>query len=216
MNKILNYMQYKFASKVKKIYEYFYFKRLRKKLKNNDFSLFSPNCYAGLIYHRLGLQFKSPTINLLFPIKKHYLKFISNIKHYLSEELFFYKDDNYDCPTAMLGDVKIVFNHSKTEEEAAENWNKRKTRVNYDNIFLLFDDIADAEYSDLVEFLKIPCKGKMILTAKKYPEFKQSTQITKYKEEQILKPYLMENSIWTGKNPADKDFDFIKWLNNGN
>lgn len=216
LNKLKHYIQDKFAPKIQKLYNYFYFKQLRKELTNNDFSLFAPNCYAGIIYHRLGLQFKSPTINLFFPYKKQYLKFVSNIQHYLSKELVFVKDNIWNCPTAMLDDVEIVFNHSKTEEEAAKHWNKRKERVNYDNIFIIFDDIADAEYSDLVEFLKIPCKGKIILTAKDYPEFKQSVQIKKYKKEQKLKSYLFDINIWTGKNPVDRDFNFVKWLNNGN
>lgn len=28
-----------------------------------------------------------------------------------------------------------------------------------------------------------------------------------------MKPYLTESSRWTGKCPADRCFDFVKWLN---
>jgi hypothetical protein len=34
------------------------------KLKESAPSIFSPNCWAGLCYHKLGLEFMSPTINM--------------------------------------------------------------------------------------------------------------------------------------------------------
>ena len=72
VNKIRDKAIYLFRNR----YEKYYFNSCQKKNKNTDFSLFSPNCFAGIIYHRLGLEFKSPTINMLFPIKKQYLKFV--------------------------------------------------------------------------------------------------------------------------------------------
>lgn len=197
----------------KRIYEKYYFRRCRRRNKNKDFSLFSPNCFAGIIYHRLGMEFKSPTINMLFPVKKQYLKFISNLKYYLRQNLEFIDDDKYSCPVAMLDDVKIVFNHDKDENVIRENWNRRKKRVNFDNLYFIFDDLADAEYSDLIEFNKIESKGKVIFTAKDYGDLKNTVIISKYKKEGNLKAYLLDKSIWTGKNVADKDFDFVKWLN---
>ena len=116
-------------------YQKVYYRRLRNRLKNKDFSLFSPNCYAGLIYHRLGLQFKSPTINMLFPSKKEYLKFVSDLKRYLSYELVESKDERFPYPVGMIGDVELVFNHYKSFDEAKNAWNKRKQRINFDNIF---------------------------------------------------------------------------------
>lgn len=56
------------------------------KLENKKPSIIASNCNGGVIYHDLGLKFYSPTINLfLYP--KDYLKFISNLKYYLSLEL---------------------------------------------------------------------------------------------------------------------------------
>lgn len=218
MNKIFQYIKdrviYKIANNIRSVYEKFYYGKLRKNLKNQDFSLFSPNCYAGLIYHRLGIQFLSPTINMCFPVKKQYLKFVSNIKYYLEKDLVFINDSEYNFPVAMLEDIKIVFNHYNSNEEAEQAWTKRKARVNYDNIFIIFDDIADAEYEDLVKFSKINCRGKVVLTAKKYNDIPCAIQISKYATDGIMHPYLLDKSIWTGKNVADHDFNFVKWLNN--
>ena len=115
----------------------------------------------------------------------------------------------------MLDDVKIVFNHYGSREEAASAWNRRKVRVNYSNIFLIFDDISDAEYQDLLDFNKIDCAGKVILTAKEYKDLPNCIQLSRYKKDCIMKPYLLDKNIWTGKNAADRDFDFVSWLNSG-
>lgn len=37
----------------------------RLRLENSDITILSNNCIGGIIYHKLGLRFKSPTINLL-------------------------------------------------------------------------------------------------------------------------------------------------------
>lgn len=150
---------------------------------------------------------------MLFPSKKQYLSFVSNLKYYLSLDLIEIKDDKYPYPAAMLDDVEIVFNHYKSFDEAKLAWDKRKTRVNYDNVFLIFDDYVDAEYEDLVKFNQIECRGKVILTAKDYKNLDNVIQIRKYRKKEVMKPYLLEKNRWTGKCPADKDFDFVEWLN---
>lgn len=212
-NFIFDRFIYPISRKFKRIYEAIYFRKLRANLKNRGFSLFSPNCYAGIIYHRLGLEYTSPTINLLFPVKKQYLRFVSNLEYYLEKDLVFINDPMYPCPVAILEDVKIIFNHYDSIEQAEAAWNRRKKRVNYSNIFIIFDDIADAEYQDLLDFNSIQCAGKIILTAKKYENIPNTIQISKYKRNESMKPYLMDINLWTGKNAADKDFDFVNWLN---
>ena len=184
-NEYLSTKSYLVSNAVLVKYQQKYYSRLRKKIKNKDFSLFSPNCYAGLIYHRLGLQFKSPTINMLFPSKKEYLKFVSDLKRYLSYELVESEDERFPYPVGMLGDVELVFNHYKSFEEAKNAWDKRKQRVNFDNIFIIFDDYVDAEYDDLVRFNQIPCRGKVILTANEYPDLDNTIQIKKYSKDHM-------------------------------
>ena len=89
----------------------------RTRLVNYDFTIIAPNCAAGLIYHRLGLQFLSPTINLWIE-EAHYLRFCQNLRHYLDLPLEFIIPSGRWHPIAMCGDVKIYFNHYKTVEEA--------------------------------------------------------------------------------------------------
>lgn len=104
-----------------------YEKNLRKRLKNDNFTILASNCAAGIIYNRLGKQFLSPTINMWFR-QDDFIKFCLNLPYYLSCDLHFV-DTEYEYPVAKLDDIHLYFNHSKTNEEALENWNKRKKEL---------------------------------------------------------------------------------------
>ena len=60
----------------------------RKKLNKTRFTIISNNCWGGGIYERYNLVKQSPTIGL-YILPGDYLKFISNIKHYLHCKLEF-------------------------------------------------------------------------------------------------------------------------------
>ena len=51
--------------------------KMKKELKNKDFTILSCNCAAGIIYHRYDHPFLSPTINLWIE-QNEFLKFVSN------------------------------------------------------------------------------------------------------------------------------------------
>lgn len=91
-------------------------KNQRRRLKNDNFSIISSNCIGGFIYHRLGKQFLSPTINLYFN-QKEFLKFVKNLDYYLQFNLRFIKTD-LGHPVAELGDIKLFFLHYYSDDEA--------------------------------------------------------------------------------------------------
>lgn len=97
---------------------------MEKKLNNKKFSIVCSTCVGGVIYHDLGMQFLSPTINM-FMSNSDFNKFACNLKQYLSMELTFIETDEI-FPVAMLGDIRLNFNHHTTPEEAAYDWNRRK------------------------------------------------------------------------------------------
>ena len=53
---------------------------MRKRLKNHSFSLISSNCIGGILYHDVGEQFRTPTINLIIP---QFVTFAENLRYYL-------------------------------------------------------------------------------------------------------------------------------------
>ena len=57
--------------------------RYRKIFQNKDISIISMNCTGGILYHDLGLQFRSPTVNL-FMRAEDFIKFCENLEFYLS------------------------------------------------------------------------------------------------------------------------------------
>lgn len=97
--------------------------------------------------------------------------------------------------------------------EARDAWNKRKKRVNYDDLFVIFDDIDDVEYDDLVDFNRICSKGKVIFTAKEYANLDNTVVLSEYADSGKMEHYMMYMNKFTGKCPADKDFNFVSWLN---
>ena len=66
------------------------YKSKRKELLNKEPSIISCDCLGGLVSHDLGLQFRSPTINM-YMTASDYIKFIYNIKTYIDINML--KDD---------------------------------------------------------------------------------------------------------------------------
>lgn len=166
-----------------------------------------------MIYHRLGQKFLSPTVNLCFPDKKEYVRFVKNLKYYLSLELRFVESD-LPYPVAYCGDVKILFNHYKTEQEAREKWVERSKRVNYDNLYIIADEAANFSYEEIEALNHIACANKCVLSLQEYPEFDFVVPLLKYKGATHLGIYMEEKNPFTGLYPFDLDFDYVAWLNN--
>lgn len=97
----------------------------------------SQNCIGGVLYHDLGLQFLSPTINTFIP-EPGFVKLVLNLRHYMEQELVIRWGEEY--PIGMLDDVEVHFMHYETCKEAKESWEKRKARINWDKIFVIGTD----------------------------------------------------------------------------
>lgn len=200
---------------VRKIYRKLSRALKRKKLKNKNFTIIAPTCIAGVIYHELGEQFLSPTINL-WMYDKDFLKFAHNLKEYLSYELKFVQGID-ETPTAYCGDILIHFNHYKTEEEANAKWIERKQRVNYDNLFIIMADQPDGgviTHEDMLSLKDIDCKGKAIFTIKDYDDMDYLIHLPKDPEKDCVNLYMFDKSPVLGRYRWEKVWDYVKWLNN--
>ena len=194
-------------------------KSLRSRLKNNAFSLFSNNCLAGFIYHDLGLEFLSPTINLGISPKELIL-FMLDLKYYLNTKLIEVRNSKESYPVGILkgdknhSDIKVKFAHYLSFKEAKEKWIKRCKKVNYKNIVVMmefYDGVHDEKL--IKDFNQIPYK-KMILTHKDHKE-KYTTAIHCF--DSNLDMSLIGGKIFrynglTGKRFYD-EFDYVEFLN---
>ena len=116
-------------------------------LEKQDFSIISNNCWAGSVYKYFGLPYLSPTVGLYF-YPDDYNKLCYNLREYMAEEVKYLKFEESkhkeklakkgqtNVPLGLLGDIEIIFLHYPTFEEAADKWNRRAKRINWDNVFI--------------------------------------------------------------------------------
>ena len=207
VKKIVQKVCTKAQVELQKKYNRNYEKKIRSCLKNDNFSIICSNCIGGVIYHRLGKKFLSPTINMWFD-QGEFLQFVENLPEYIEKELVFVESD-YDYPVAKLGNVHLYFNHAKNEEEARNNWEKRKNRINYDNLFIIMYDRGITE-GDIRRLEKIQCRNKIVLSDKCYSNI--DYVLTMCPTERVNGAQFLDKD-WLGRRTFEKNWDFVRWLN---
>lgn len=139
-----------------------------KLIRENAPTIICPNCWGGLTYSALGLEFGSPFINM-FLDHDDYLKLLKNLEYYMECPLVFEEMRNdlgtHEYPVAKCGDILLYFNHYYSFEEANSSWNRRKERINMDNIFVMF---YDESAERIEEFLKLPYERKICFSPYEY------------------------------------------------
>ena len=203
--------------KIKKILLKIYIKTIGKinnlKIKNKEITIISNNCWGGIFYRDNNLKYLSPTLGLFF-MSDDYIKFIYNLKAYINKELYFISKKEskhydylmkikYEGIIGKIEDIEIMFLHYKDEKEAYDKWNRRKKRINWNNIIYKFSDQNLCTYQNLLDFQNFNAKNKILFTAKKYSEI-DSIQIKKYKN----CSYVIDDI-----KSYKKHFNMIKYIN---
>lgn len=187
----------------------------QKKLKNDNFTILCSNCIGGVIYHRLGKQFLSPTINMFFS-QPDFVSFCMYLDYYLYQPLHFIKTE-FSYPVAVLQGrqeiptITLNFNHASSCNEAEKLWEKRKVRINRENMYVILyklDGLSIAQAKQLEQF---PCKNKILLTAEQVPEISWSYYIKPNERQKYASAYLGKDIF--GKRWFEKKWDFVEFLN---
>lgn len=115
-------------------------------------------------------------------------------------------------PVGLLGDIRIYFQHYKTEAEAREKWEERLKRINWENLFILFTERDGCTERNLRDFDSMPYEHKAVLTHKPYPDIKSARYLSAFQNNDEV------GDVWALKknNPMRKridDFDYVGWLN---
>lgn len=199
--------------KTKKLVNKLYEKKVRKQIKTDNFSIICSSCIGGIIYNRLGMKFLTPAINLWLK-QGEFIKMISNLEGYMNKELKFI-DSEYDYPVARIGEgddsVNIYFNHADSIEKARDDWNKRRTRINYDNLYvILYDRMISKE--DIIKLKDLPCKRLVVLSEKEYSDISYVKTIKKSKKPRPNDFSFLDKDIF-GIRTFEKQFDYVAWLN---
>ena len=131
-----------------------------------------------MIYKQLGWRYESPTMSLQI-LPEDFVKFCGDLRHYLETPLEEYKDISAEhkqhmihffgripteWPVGIVDDVMIVFMHDTSFGEAAKKWNRRKARVDLDNVAYLFQAYNES-YADCVkDFIDLGLPHSICLT----------------------------------------------------
>lgn len=165
-------------------------------------------CIGGMILHDLGLQFMSPTINL-WMMPSDLIKLVSDLDKYMDAEFEEVNDSIYPYPVGRLLDITVYFNHYQSFDEAVEIWNRRKNRINRDNIYIITDDKKLTD-KDIEALEKLTCKRYVIFTKDeeknenffRYECYKNAEEIGFYSAREL-----------SGFAPYEREFDYCAWLN---
>ena len=200
--------------------ENLYRRGIRKNLQNKSFSILSNNCWGGGVYEDLGLAYTTPTVGLFFH-GPCYMKFLQRLDYYLSLDLKFIEESVYSIanekrntevnyyPIALLDDIEIHFLHYHSVTEAIEKWNRRKERINYDNLFVEFGENEMVDFDLMQQFDKLPFKNKVLLSSKNFKELQSLIWLPQRQNFDDI------GDVYTYKNVWRKEFDVVQWLNEG-
>ena len=191
-------------------------------LNNKDFSIISNNCWGGICYEYFGMRKDSPTIGLWF-FAEDYIKFVSNLKYYLSLEMIIINPKEAKCYSKLiemkstdglvgvLGDIEISLLHYHDPEIALKKWNRRVKRINYDNLILKFSYMNGCTYDLLKDFDELDLSKissnykKIMFVPKPMPEFKSSIYV---------KGFEGSGQISNDTFVFNQYFDLFRFLNN--
>ena len=132
------------------------------KLKQSKLTIVSNTCWGGMLYATLGMECLSPFKNLYF-YDTDYIKVLSNFKEYMEIEPQFQKFGSIggrNYPILRIKDIDIHCNHDADPDEAIEKWNRRRKKINYNNMLVemsTFDRKIAEKFCDLKNYNKKVC-----------------------------------------------------------
>lgn len=132
-------------------------------LKKSNPTIFAMNCWGGITYHQLGLEFTSPFINMYLK-EQDFIQFLNNPQYYMDlhlelKETLHNPKLKIDFPVCKCDNIELYFNHYSSFELALHCWEKRKKRINWDNIVAVMysEDKGIAERFDQIHVAKKIC-----------------------------------------------------------
>jgi uncharacterized protein (DUF1919 family) len=188
-------------------------------INSKDFTIISANCWGGAVYEDLKLPYQSPTIGLFF-YAPCYLELLKDLKTNINLALSFitaskyqeaniYRDKNYNYPIGVLGDaIEIHFLHYKTEAEAKDKWERRRQRINWDNLFIACTDRDGMTEQLMTAFDELPYKNKVLFTGQLYTTIKSAHYLKAFKKDKIV------GDLYNQRYVVSQNFNIEEWLSN--
>ena len=188
--------------------------------RNKNVTIISQNCIGGVIYADLNLPFQSPTINM-FIEDENFVKLVEHIKYYMSltpkpiDDKF--SDGELVYPKIAVGDIELCCLHYHNCEDAIKAWNRRKKRINYENIVVIanswnlhgkevfYQRLINTGYKTVIFTLE-KSKFPYCINLPEWGHFRQD-------ERGIVRPNITDEIPNSPYLYFEKFFDFVGWLN---
>lgn len=183
----------------------------RKYNNSNNITILSPNCIGGEIYNLLGLKFQSPLINTSFD-RNDFVKFVERMDEYLAINPIVEKKKDGTCQMKLvdkkLEQIIINFPHDNNIDVVLSNWNRRKQRVDKNNIYVICDDRGISR-DNLIKLNKLPLK-KIIIFSSKDLKIDNNYVVNMYKGKKSVGKYNVKGM--DGLYVFQHFFDYAQWL----
>lgn len=150
----------------------------RARLTNTSPTLICPSCIGGFIYHWLGLQFRSPFINL-FMENDDFITAMENFDEFFASPLVEDKSGLYEYPVGLgAHGERIHFLHYRDFATAVEAWDRRKARIDKSNMAVILsnlgcgiegkgksrEEVYRGKAAAVERFNRLPFKNKLVFS----------------------------------------------------
>ena len=158
------------------------------RLKTKELSIICNCCLGGMLYRDLGLRFLSPTIKLNIPFDD-FLKFVSHLPYYkdmpikpceplIREFEQLGGGSMVEFPCGSCDDIRILFQHYGSFDEAKEKWETRAKRIDLNNTVIVFLTWGNVSEELIRQFLSLPYKKVMFVDDPKKTDGKTVFHLT--------------------------------------
>lgn len=191
----------------------------RFKIKEDDFTIISNNCWGTFIYKKFGLAYQSPFINLMI-FAPDYIELLENFSVELLSQISFieHKDSKHkdemlklniygeNYPIGILDNqYELHFLHYHSAADAKDKWLRRVDRMNVNKLIFKFSDGDKFEDDMAKRFDNLNFENKVCFTAKEYNGLKSVVTLKKFKN---------ENRVHDEWKHANKNFNIVSFINN--
>ena len=204
----------------RKIEKYIKGKINRLRVKQDDFTIISNNCWGTFMYKKFALPYKTPFVNL-FIFAPDYIELLENFSPELLTKITFiehekskhkeemirlniYKE-NY--PIGILDNkYELHFLHYQSQEDAKNKWLARLARMNFDKLIFKFSASWKFEESMAKRFDDLNFKNKICFTGKEFKGLKSVVNLQAFKGKSLV--------LDEWKHTEKKEFDIVNFINN--
>lgn len=192
-------------------------------VKGSNISIISNNCMGAEISHNLGMRFNSPIVNLQI-MPEDYIRFCSNLIHYLSEDIqecvdftqrqrqmikkeFGREAEELSFPFGICDDILIAFQHYLSFDKAKEDWERRRSRVDLSHCGVILT-VDDKYKKEAMAFDRLGYTNKILLAVNWSPQLPNTRTASLYKPSGIH--YFEYYS--TFKKYYERNFNIAAWV----